>query len=515
MFRPVFARLFGKPVHRSLAECPPRARPRGGVKTRLRVESLEPREVPASFVWTNATGDGYYGTAGNWFNLTTNSTATWNPVANDDVYFDGDVSSANCNFLFAAMGQTQPPGSPPTPSAGEYRSVNLIDGYAGTVSTSSGFRTGTLTMESGAISQSMGNMSDVWVSQTFDWTGGTLGGTHANTATAGFAASHSTLHLLGGSTTTIDPGAGNAVAAGSTLRFESALGVGSTGTVHSGAVNFVGGLGVVIDNLCTLTAEVTPATATFVDTPQPGAAAKQILVKAGGKMFVRSALEADGGTFDSAIPLMNSGTFQIEKNATAVIRGAVPVGDAATNPSILQDAAGAAIRIENGSKLVAEKGISLLGGTLATLAKANPPQNFAQTATIVGKVSLSAGDVYICEGSNSHVFGTLVFESDVWLGAVTLHIVVDGRAPGTGDAGMCDLLDFKARLLDGLAQPVIKVTTINMPQGGVNQNQTWEFARVANPITAVKPTVTSETTGVNYQVMDADQNRRWWLKPTA
>ena len=513
MFRPVFARLCGKTTHHS-TEAPARDRARAGVKTRLRVEALEAREVPASLVWTNATGDGYFGTAGNWLNLGTNATATSGPMGGDDLYFDGDVSSANCNSVVPAMTMSYVNGYP-TPMPGEYHSVNLIDGYAGTVSTYNGFRTGALVMESGAVSQSMGYSSDVWVSQTFVWTGGTLGGTHANTATAGFAASNSTLHLLGGSTAIIDPGQGNAVAAGSTLRFEAALGVGSTGTFHSGAVNFVGGLGVVIDNLCTLTAEVTPATATFVDTPQPGAAAKQILVKAGGKMFVRSAVEADGGTFDSAIPLLNGGTFQVEKNATAVIRGAVPVGDAATNPSIYQDTAGAAIRIENGSKLVAEKGISLLGGTLATLAKANPPQNFAQTATVVGKVSLSAGDVYICEGSNSHVFGTLVFESDVWLGAVTLHIVVDGRAPGTGDAGKCDVLDFKARLLDGLAQPVIKVTTINMPQGGVNQNQIWEFVRVANPIVAVKPTVTSETTGVNYQVMDSHQNHRWYLRPTA
>jgi hypothetical protein len=168
-------------------------------------------------------------------------------------------------------------------------------------------------------------------------------------------------------------------------------------------------MGLTIDNLCTVNAQVTPAAATFVDTPQPGPMAKLILVKSGGKMFVRSADEAAGGTFESAIPLMNCGTFQVEKNATAVIKGAVPVGDPATRPSIYQNFAGAAICIENGSKLVAEKGISLLAGKLSTLAKANPPQNFSQTATDVGKVSLSGGDVYICEGSNPHVFGTLVF----------------------------------------------------------------------------------------------------------
>jgi hypothetical protein len=513
MFGPLLSRLLGKTTHKPSDTSPGGARRR--LASRLRVETLEAREVPAHLVWTNATGSGFFGTAGNWFNLDTNTVATWNPVAGDDVYFDGDVSSADCYAMFAGM---PPPmtvsGTPPPLSWFEYGSVNLIDGYAGTVMTS-GFRTGSLVMESGALFQGWGCVSDVWVSRAFVWTGGTLGGSHADTTAPGFVASHSTLHMLGGSTTIIDPGAGNAVATGSTLRFESSAGVGSTGSFRSGTVTFAGGVGVVIDNLCTLRAEVTPATATFVDAAQPVPTAKQILVRSGGKMLVRSAVGADCGTFESALPLMNYGTFQVEKSATAVIKGAVPVGAPATNPSIYQDAAGAAIRIENGSKLVAEKGISLLNGTLATLARENPPQNFAQTATIVGKVSLSGGDVYICEGSNSHVFGTLVFESDVWLGAVTLHIFVDGRQPGTGDAGKSDLLDFKACLRNGLAQPALKVTTINVPEGGVNQNQIWEFVRAANPIAADKPTVTSETTGVNYQVMDSHQNTRWHLRPIA
>jgi hypothetical protein len=98
---------------------------------------------------------------------------------------------------------------------------------------------------------------------------------------------------------------------------------------------------------------------------------------------------------------------------------------------------------------------------------------------------------------------------------VTLHVVLDGRAPGTGDAGKSDLFDFKAGLLDGIAQPVVKVATVNVPQGGLNQNQMWEFVRVANPIEALKPTVVSETMGTNYQVIDTDQNHRWWFKPTA
>jgi hypothetical protein len=520
MFSPLFARLL-RHHSRTPAE-PNRASSRG--PTRLRVEALEPREVPAHLVWTNATGTGFFGIGANWFNLDTNRVAMLAPGADDDLYFDGDVSDASCDGMLEPIKVRQPKlgdlfieGDPPVggdPLIGpdQYHSVNLIDGYSGTVAAPTGFRTGRLVIESGAIAQTAGSCSDIWVSQAFLWTGGTLGGSHAGTGNPDFVASNSTLHLLGGSTSIIDPGAGQTVATGSTLSFEAEFGAGSTATFYSGTVAFVGGLGVVIDALCTVNAEVSPATAKFVDTPQPGATAKLITIKTGGKMYVRG---ADGGTFDSAIPVMNFGLFQVEKNATAIIRGAIPLGNAATDPSFYQDTEAAAIKIENGSKLVTEKGLSFLNGTLATLANANPPQGFAQTATVSGKVSLSGGHVYVCENTNPHVFGTLVFESDVWLGAVTLHVVVDGRAPGTGDAGKSDVFDFKAGLLDGLAQPVLKVKTINTPQGGVNQNQTWEFVKAASPITALKPTVVSETPGVNFQIIDVDQNKKWRLQPTA
>jgi hypothetical protein len=502
----LFARLLRRTTHH------PTENPRSSRSTRLRVELLEAREVPANLVWTNTAGDGNFGSVGNWLNLDTGLVALLPPGINDDLYFDGNVSHEGCAGLTEAMRYSRfgiPIGPP-----GEYNSVNLVNGYSGTVVTLTGFTTRALTIESGALAQPLGSLSDVRVSQFFDWTGGVVGVSHANTSHPGFIASDSTLYLMGSSLSIIDPSAGGTVATGSTLSFENTNGIGSTATFHSGTVNFVGGAGVVIDALCTVTAETKPAAVTFVDTPQPGSAAKYLRVKAGGKMYVRSEVEATGGTFDSAIPVMNYGLFQVEKNATAVIRGAVSLGNPATDPSFYQDSETAAIKIENGSKLVTDKGLSFLGGTLATLAKANPPQGFVQKATIAGKVSLSSGHVYINQGTDPHVFGTLVFESDVWLGAVTLHVVVDGRPPGTGDAGKSDLFDFRACLRDGLAQPVLSVKTINVPEGGVNQNQTWEFVKAAHPITAPKPTVVSETEGVTYQVIDVDQNRGWWLKPT-
>ena len=482
---------------------------------RLRFEELESREVPASMVWTNAMQDGLFSTAGNWFNLDTGMVAITNPLAGDDVLFDGNVSSANCNeFLEAGQPGPVPLGQMPPP-AGIYHSVQLIHGYSGVVTAPGGFETQILTLQSGAICQPNGNDSDVFVLASFTWTGGTLGGSLVDTSNPHFIASNSALHLLSGSISSIDPGDGHTVATGDTLSFENNSGVGSTATFASGIVNFVGGLGVSIDSLCAVNAQAKPAQVRFQDSPAAGSAAKMIKVKAGGQMYVRSAVEADGGTYESALPVWNLGLFQVEKNATASIKGAIPLGNPQTDPSFYQCSAGAATKIENGSRLVTEKGFSFCGGKLATLAKANPPQNFAQSATIGGKVSLNSGDIFICDGAGPHVFGNLVFEDDVWLGAVTLHIVLDGRAPGTGDAGKSDLFDFRSNLLDGLYAPILKITTINIPQGGLNQGQIWQFVNCANAILAEKPTVVSETPGVNYQVLDVNQNHQWRLKPTA
>ena len=507
MLPPLLTRLF-------------RPEPVGRPRTRLRAEALEAREVPASLVWTNATGDGMFWNSANWLNLSTGGSAAVGPSGGDDLYFDGDVSSANCNGIaWASMRLPTPTYSggfvTATVTASDYNSVNLIDGYAGTVAATGGFNTRVLVVESGAIAQMYGSASEVLVSHTFLWTGGTLGGSHANPDDPNFAASNSTIRLLGGSTSVIDPGAGNAVAAGSTLTFDTANGLASTAVFRGGTVRFVGGAGVVVDSLSTVTAETGAATVTFTDTPQPGAAAKMIRVKAGGKVYVRGTGGENGGTFETAIPVMNYGLFQVERGATAVVKGAVPVGTPETHPSFYQDTDGAAIRIENGSRLVTEKGLSLIKGTLATLAAADPPQGSGQSAAVGGKVSLAGGHVFICEGTAPHVFGTLVFENDVWLGAVTLHVTVDGRPPGTGDAGKSDLFDFRGGLLDGLAQPVVKVATVNVPSGGLNKNQMWEFVKATQPIAAVKPTVVSETAGVNYQVMDVTQNTAWVFRPTA
>jgi hypothetical protein len=504
MLAPLFARLFGRTKRHPIEKSP-----RRGPAVRLRAEALETREVPASLVWTNATGTGLFALGANWYDLDADCAPLLQPGQGDAIYFDGAVSNADCVGLTGAIAKTPKLGEPLGP-LGEYASVNLVNGYAGTVTTFGGFATGGLVLTSGALSQPWGSLSDVRVSEFFHWTGGTLGGTHADPDHPDFAASNSTLRLMAGSVSHIDPGAGRTVATGDTLSFEGAGGVGSTATFHSGSLHFAGGLGVVVNQWCAVTAEAQPATVTFVDTPQPLAVAKFIRVKAGGKVYVRGA-----GTFDSAIPVLNYGTFQVEGGATALIRGAVALGNPATDPSFYQDGDGAAIKIENGSKLATEKGLSFLGGTLATLERANPPQGFAQTATVAGKVSLTSGHVYINQGTDPHVFGTLVFESDVWLGAVTLHVVVDGRAPGTGDAGKSDLFDFRACLRDGLAQPVLKIKTVNVPQGGLNQNQMWEFVKAANPIAAHKPTVVSETQGVNFQVIDVNQNKWWRLEPVA
>ena len=76
-----------------------RPRPAARPRTRLRAEALEAREVPASLVWTNAAGDGMFWNSANWLDLGTSGVAAVGPSGGDDLYFDGDVSSANCNGI--------------------------------------------------------------------------------------------------------------------------------------------------------------------------------------------------------------------------------------------------------------------------------------------------------------------------------------------------------------------------------------------------------------------------------
>jgi hypothetical protein len=125
------------------------------------VETLEAREVPAAMVWQNYSGDGDFNNPANWRDGDTLDPAGRIPTSGDDVIFRRGLGSVtDCNDFNG-------------PATGAYNSVSIINDYTGTVTLASGFTTGTLVMEYGAISQPTSG-TDITVTSHFNWTGGTL-----------------------------------------------------------------------------------------------------------------------------------------------------------------------------------------------------------------------------------------------------------------------------------------------------------------------------------------------------
>jgi hypothetical protein len=176
------------------------------MRFRPRVEALEAREVPAANTWLGGSSS-------------TDDTA-WSlgrvPISGDDLYFDGSIASTDCDFWSGDL-------------TDYLSSVHLVNGYPGTVYFDGDMDIATLEVDSGAIAPYSGfSHHDIWVEEEVIWTGGTLN----NTAHAG------TLHILGGATANVSPGASNTVTTGYTLSFEGDAGTqtGSTGTFYPGTV---------------------------------------------------------------------------------------------------------------------------------------------------------------------------------------------------------------------------------------------------------------------------------------
>ena len=347
--------------------------------------------MPANLAWTNATGDALFATAGNWQNIDTNMVATANPVAGDNLYFDGDVSNANCFNMGAAMpgnppistnspspvftDDSPPPMSPPSPSPfSEYASVHLIDGYAGTVFTS-GFRTATLDLESGAISQTAEN-ADLTVSQLFNWTGGVLNS----------SAITSTINIQGNGTIA-PPNAGTLIT-GSTLNFIAAGGQPKTTTIQSGTVQF--------NNVASLVVWAGSIVKYDIVLGNPHKIigfgqlnAKFIQVKDGGTLEVK-----DIGGWDTNMPIQNTGGFFILNGViTATLSGgrlaaggSIELADYTNDPTT-----NGKLHITGGSTLIATHGVWIPNGSVFVIPNPNLP--VTQTATIQGKFLFTGGDL--------------------------------------------------------------------------------------------------------------------------
>jgi hypothetical protein len=129
------------------------------------------------------------------------------PSYGDDVIFDGTYTSDDCTL------------SP----IGPYHSLQMVNGYSGTVTHTTLMSLGSLVIEGGTLTPYSSSSNDITVTQNFTWTGGTIN----------FTSYASTLTVTGSTATaTIAPTNGGIVTLGSSISFEN----GAAATLNNGTI---------------------------------------------------------------------------------------------------------------------------------------------------------------------------------------------------------------------------------------------------------------------------------------
>jgi hypothetical protein len=131
--------------------------------------------VVGTSIWTDATGDGQWSTAGNWLGGVV-------PTAQTNVVFDGNYSNADCDFT----GTSIPPGNPIPDFAGGStvvsqsgtmcNSLTIINNYEGTLqleeASAAQIGPGGINQSSGDIEQDSGQ--DIDNAGSYNWSGGEI-----------------------------------------------------------------------------------------------------------------------------------------------------------------------------------------------------------------------------------------------------------------------------------------------------------------------------------------------------
>jgi hypothetical protein len=486
-----------------------RGRPPGAAPApppRFGVEALEGREVPAVLTWTGAVSTAF-DVAGNW--RAGDGAATRGPEAGDELVFDASAVRPDCEGLHGF-------GRPDAEA--DYAAVRLLAGYAGTVtlapdapaanpdtlvgirgellfrataslSTSGQFLTtlpasgaesggaggglsvGALELRGGAVSQPADGTA-LTVLSAFDWTGGVLGGTLAG------GASHADVFVRGGAAT-IAPAAG-ALVLGSTLSF-GGPGAAVSATAHAGAIDLVGGDGVVVQDGATFTVRA--------DRPEATLYMRNVLsrntavwnVRRGGYFEVigPGAFESDG------LPLVvsNAAKFRLSGGATAAFGGRVPAAPGPDKPSVLVDAGAVGVEIENGGTLRAAHGVELRGGYLKTFL--TPTE---QVATIDGDLAVNGAAVYVSDVPGYVLgapgVGRLNVNGNVRWNSGAYHADVDGSpTSAAGDLWYC------TGTFDVAAGVTLVPGVVNEASGGPATGRTWLAVEAGVAVRGTPPAV--------------------------
>lgn len=389
--------------------CPPilssaRVYAPAGVRTRLSLESLDARVVPAIYTWT-----GMYGSdatlLANW--------AAGDPVnelpGGDDTiifnYVDPKLGTPNCDGLVSGGAV----------NGLSFADMQLWGNYNGTVTFGSALTTGAYSQDGGATAQTQFD-HELIVTGSFTWTGGVLNNTAvlSNVTITGSSATALFAPVGAG---TVYTGNNIILAAGAQADFEA----GTYTFTNNGEVNVGDDCGADV-NVVTIT-----STVKYVGVKQINVTGADALFRVTGP-----------GTFDgTGVPLYNSdGLVDIVGKATVKLGGAVTVLGNTFQSSYYQNGTSGRLHIQNGSNLDVENTARITDGVLKTFYNSNLPDNVTdQTATLTGSLSVSGGIVEISAKELLLIkrYGTFFVTETVNLTGGTYVPGINSTTSGTND----------------------------------------------------------------------------------
>jgi hypothetical protein len=357
--------------------------------------------VPALFTWVGSgSGSGAeFDTLTNW--TQDGGAATRIPAAGDDLHFMSSLSG-NCADMHG-------------PSSGAYASVNLVGGYASTVTLESGFTTETLTMTAaGAAFSQPASGTDITVTEEFQWTRGTL---NSSSYLSTLILDGATANIAPASTMGFPPPPGT-VYLGSNITLTN----GTVATMREGTIEITNeGMEIDVGDDCQM--NVDPGTGKKTEITGDVETGETLKIRETGAVRVLS------GSFPLKGQVENDGEFTLKAGTTASIEWNGNVG---FTKAYFQGAG--VTQLYDGSLLETtgtNVDVVFFGGKLMTV---------GGDATIKGDLRVTGTtEILINSGPNEtasyHIYGTLTIDGDVSWEAGTYR----PRVPAEHNQGQADL----------------------------------------------------------------------------
>lgn len=421
-------------------------------RTRLQLEPLEGRDNPA-MLWDPLGTDLSSGNPLNWVKSTSSgvvrcTTADTPTSPLEDLIFGAWIpttyiyqygqqqqtvaahqSNADC-IMTQASGYT-------TGGVANYRGLTLLAAYTHEVDLRQSASVTALDVRSGKIKQNDqgtvggGNAGTLTVTQSLDWTGGTI---NSNTVAGAFV-------LASTAAGSIDPGDGNTVTLGDTLTLlgNNTTEYGATLTHHTGVWELSQGTGIVVEgwaklNLIASEVDTTSPPGSPLPAQQHKTDAKTVVIDAGGNLLIKANGEvgyypkattydpAKQYEYDEGLPIKNEGGTLIVKEKTNV---KVSWERSLPGISVLQDSG--LTQLEAGCEISAAS-VKFTGGKFDVTVFPGSTQANRPEAAINGDLTITGTAVLNMPGS---IYDVLTVSGDItWSGGeIKIAISTDGNSP--------------------------------------------------------------------------------------